>query len=105
MGAVTMPDFKASDMQYEDYNKDTELQLKKMYARIQKLNESGRMIILMELQGLEYGAGLNTYAQSVMNFYGIISGIVFFFFFDWFIARQIKKEMQLLKYLRNLKDD
>jgi RNA polymerase sigma factor (sigma-70 family) len=40
----------------EEYNYAQEQQLKKMYACIQQLDETGRMIILMVLEGLDYTA-------------------------------------------------
>jgi RNA polymerase sigma factor (sigma-70 family) len=44
------------DRATEEYNTTQELQLKKMYACIQQLDETGRMIILMVLEGLDYTA-------------------------------------------------
>lgn len=40
----------------EVYNPVTEERLKKMYGCIQQLDETGKMIILMVLEGLEYSA-------------------------------------------------
>ena len=38
----------------ENYSEEKEIQLKKMYDCIQKLDETGKIIILMVLEGLEY---------------------------------------------------
>jgi RNA polymerase sigma factor (sigma-70 family) len=40
----------------EEYNTEQVQQLKKMYQCIRQLDETGRMIILMVLEGLEYAA-------------------------------------------------
>lgn len=40
----------------EQYNAETEEQLKKMYACIQKLDENGKVIVLLLLEGLDYDA-------------------------------------------------
>jgi RNA polymerase sigma factor (sigma-70 family) len=44
------------DRAAEEYNTTQEQQLKKMYACIQQLDETSRMIILLVLEGLEYSA-------------------------------------------------
>lgn len=40
----------------EEYNDATEEKLKKMYACIQQLDETNRMIILLTLEGIEYSS-------------------------------------------------
>lgn len=49
--ATVLPELVA-----EEYTSNTELQLKKMYACIQQLDETGKMIILMVLESVEYSA-------------------------------------------------
>lgn len=44
------------DVAAETYNPVMEERLKKMYSCIQQLDETGKMIILMVLEGLEYSA-------------------------------------------------
>lgn len=44
------------DVAAEEYNPVMEERLKKMYGCIQQLDETGKMIILMVLEGLEYSA-------------------------------------------------
>ena len=45
----------------EEYNEEVEEKLKKMYACIHQLDENGRMIILLTLEGVEY----NTIADVI----------------------------------------
>ena len=42
------------EQQAESYNPQADTQLKKMYACIQQLDETGKMIILMVLEGIDY---------------------------------------------------
>jgi RNA polymerase sigma factor (sigma-70 family) len=48
--AETLP-----DRPFEEYDATTDLRLKKMYACISKLEETARLIILMVLDGMDYG--------------------------------------------------
>jgi RNA polymerase sigma-70 factor (ECF subfamily) len=41
-------------LQIDDYSEEKEVKLKKMYECIQKLDETGKMIILMVLEGIDY---------------------------------------------------
>ncbi|MEO7530823.1 MAG: sigma-70 family RNA polymerase sigma factor [Sediminibacterium sp.] len=43
-----------ADTAAAEYNNETELKLKLMYGCIQKLDETGKLIILMVLEGVEY---------------------------------------------------
>ncbi len=44
----------------EPYNPQADVQLKKMYACIQQLDETGKMIILMVLEGIDYSVVAET---------------------------------------------
>ena len=51
---IKEPDFP--DIAAEEYNNQAELQFKKMYSCIGQLDEAGKMIILMVLEGLPYAS-------------------------------------------------